>query len=51
MFAARTTKKIYHSEKMKRSGLAGLGFIPAGFFGFNPLLALTTNLGFKKNEA
>jgi hypothetical protein len=35
-------------------GLARLGFIPAGFFGFfgfNPLLAQTTNLGFFKNEA
>jgi hypothetical protein len=31
--------------------LAGLGFIPTGFlgfFGFNPILAQTTNLGFLK---
>jgi hypothetical protein len=30
----------------KIAGLAGLGFIPSGFFGFNPLLAQTTNLGY-----
>jgi hypothetical protein len=38
----------------KIAGLAGLGFIPSvffGFFGFNPLLAQTTNLGYLKNEA
>jgi hypothetical protein len=40
-----------HEQIFKGWHLAGLGFIPAGFlgfFGFNPILAQTTNLGFFK---